>query len=245
MPINPDWDCDFICFTDNPECVSKGWRIEIVHLDGESPAQANRRYKMLPHKYLPNYKFSLYVDGNIMIVADPSWLFDKYLGSAGIAIPKHPLRNCTYQEAQVCISEKLVNKREVEQQMLRYATQGFPEKFGLTANGIILRKHLDANVILLMDAWWNEFNRGGNRDQLSLAYLIWKNNFSFNFMSESVWNRNKYFRVTLHEKQKHITLAGRFVDYISCNRHRTYFHEAVYKVFQLMSSNQFLRRKLR
>ncbi len=147
LPINPEWDCDFICFTDNPECVSQGWQIEIVQLDGKSPAEANRRYKMLPHKYLPDYERSLYVDGNIKIELDPSPLFEKYLSSADIAIPKHPLRNCAYEEARACIARELVNKVTVEQQMARYAAQGFPEKYGLTANGIIFRKHFDANVI--------------------------------------------------------------------------------------------------
>ncbi|MEI7590456.1 MAG: glycosyltransferase domain-containing protein, partial [Deltaproteobacteria bacterium] len=165
--VNPKWNCDFVCFTDNPEIVSHGWQVVKVKLNGEHPAQMNRRYKMLPHKYLPHHELSLYVDGNIRIVTDPCPLFEKYLNNGVIAIAKHPSRNCVYAEAQECIDRELVNKVMVEQQMVRYATQGFPEKYGLTANGIILRKHFDENVIALMDSWWREYSNGEKRDQLS------------------------------------------------------------------------------
>ncbi len=242
--VNHKWDCDFICFTDNPELVSQGWQMVMVHLNGESPAKANRRYKILPHKYLPNYECSLYVDGNIRIMADPSLLFEKYLDNFLLAIPKHPFRNCAYAEAQACIDRELVNKVTVEQQMAKYSAEGFPENYGLTANGIIIRKHSDANVIALMVAWWEEYCLGGNRDQLSLTYLIWRNNFNIIFMTETAWNKNKYFRITLHNGQKHTTLIGLFVDYISCNSQRSNFHKTVYYIFKLVGRINFVRKNL-
>lgn len=242
--VNPEWDCDFICFTDNPDLVSTGWQVVKVQLNGEHPAQANRRYKMLPHKYLCNYDRSLYVDGNIRIVADPSPLFQKYLDNGIIAIPKHPIRNCAYEEALACIARDLVNKVTVEQQMARYAAQGFPKKYGLTANGIILRNHFDKNIIVLMMAWWGEYCSGGGRDQLSLAYLIWKKNIDIAIMAENAWNENKYFRIGLHCAQKHTTLIGRLVDYICCNGQRSNFHKVVYKAFQMLGKIRFLRRNL-
>lgn len=240
--VNPDWDCDFVCFTDNPDHVSPGWKIVIVQLNGELPAQANRRYKMLPHKYLSSYERSLYVDGSIRIVADPSPLFSKYLDNGVIAIPKHQDRNCAYAEARLCIKEGRVNKEITEQQMARYAADGFPEKFGLTENGIIFRRHYDQKVIMLMESWWGEYCSGGRRDQLSLPYLIWKKNIGVALMAETARNNNKYFRITLHNSLRRSSFVGRLVDHIGCNRHRNYFYKTVHKIIHRMGKIQFLRR---
>lgn len=241
LAVNPEWDCDFVCFTDNLEIVSQGWQAVLVQLDGEPPAQANRRYKMLPHKYLSKYMLSLYVDGNIRIVADPSPLFEKYLAGNIIAIPKHQDRVCTYEEASLCIAGKLVDKEIAEQQMKRYARDGFPLKFGLTSNGIILRKHFDANVIALMTAWWEEYSIGAKRDQLSLQYLIWKHNIHIATMEESAHKNTKYFRISVHPSQSRLSVAGRIVDYIGCNRHRNFFYGIVYRIIHKMGEIQVLR----
>lgn len=240
--VNPEWDCDFVCFTDNPDLVSSGWQVVIVPLNDELPAQANRRYKMLPHKYLSRYEQSLYVDGNIRIVTDPSPLFHKYLHNNVIAIPKHQERNCAYAEARLCIEGGLVNKEITEQQMAKYVADGFPEEFGMTENGIIFRRHYDEAVMAMMASWWQEYCNGGRRDQISLPYLMWKKNIDFVLMEESARNSNKFFRITLHSALKRSSFVGRLVDYIGCNRHRNYFYKEVHKIIHKMGKIQLLRR---
>ncbi|MEY2343406.1 DUF616 domain-containing protein [Proteus mirabilis] len=51
----------------------------------------------------------MYVDGNISIIGDMTFIFDKYLKQHDIAIPKHPFRNCIYDEAHYCIKIKKNN----------------------------------------------------------------------------------------------------------------------------------------
>lgn len=240
--VNPEWDCDFVCFTDNPDLVSPGWQVVMVQLNDEPPAQANRRYKMLPHKYLLSYTHSLYVDGNITIVTDPSPLFNKYLHNNVIAIPKHQERNCAYAEARLCIEGRLVNREITEQQMMKYIADGFPEEFGMHENGIIFRRHYDKNVIDMMTSWWEEYCNGGRRDQLSLPYLIWKKNIGVFSMEETARNNNKYFRITLHSSLKRTSFVGRLVDYIGCNRHRNHFYKVVHRIIHRMGKIQLLRR---
>jgi hypothetical protein len=241
-PVNPEWDCDFICFTDNPGLVSPGWQVVTVHLNNESPAQANRRYKMLPHKYLSAYESSLYVDGNIKLVADPSPLFGKYLRNSVVAIPRHQERNCAYVEASLCIERGLVSKEITEHQMARYAADGFPRKFGMTENGIILRKHDDEDVRAMMASWWDEYCGGGRRDQLSLPYLIWKKKVAVNLMEETARNNNKYFRITLHTVVRRSSLVGRVVDYIACNRYRSNFYKMTHKVIHEIGKIKLARK---
>jgi hypothetical protein len=240
--VNSEWDCDFVCFTDNPELASQGWQMVLVKLNGELPAHMNRRYKMLPHIYLSNYERSLYVDGNIKIRVDPSPLFHKYLDSDVIAIPKHQDRNCAYAEAHACIEVGLVNKEITEQQMARYMAQGFPKGYGLTANGTILRKHLDAKVMGLMDLWWKEYCLGSKRDQLSLQYSIWKKNINIISMDEEAQKNGKYFSIEIHKGLRRKSLAGRLVDYISCNRYRNIFFKMAHKIIHKFNKNNYIRR---
>jgi len=200
--VNPKWDCDFICFTDNAACVSDGWQLVMVELNGEPPAQANRRYKMLPHVYLKQYKRSLYVDANIALASDPSKLFNKYLESGVVALAKHRLRNCAYEEAVACIDQGKGNKTDIELHMKRYRAEGFPENFGLTENGVLFRNHLDERVMLLMNAWWDEYRGGVERDQLSLPYLFWKYKFNYLELLEGPRISHKYFRIELHNSDK-------------------------------------------
>jgi hypothetical protein len=240
-PVNPSWNCDFVCFTDNPAIVAPGWRPIVVQLNGELPAAANRRYKMLPHKYLSSYVTSLYVDGHIKIIADPSDLFRKYLEFGSIALMKHPDRDCAYDEAVACIASGLVNKQDVQRQMSEYAAQGFPKKFGLTANGLIFRKHLDENVIDLMECWWQEYCIGGKRDQLSLQFLIWKRNIKAMLLEESAFSEMKHFRISIHKWKRRVSIMGRLVDYVACNRRRNYFFTKLHECLHKFNKNKILK----
>lgn len=232
--VNPEWDCDFICFTDNPELVSPGWQMVMVQLNGESPAQVNRRYKMLPHKYFSNYERSLYVDGNIRIIADPRPLFDKFLEKAAIAIPKHQDRNCAYAEAKLCIKEGRVDKEISEKQMARYSADGFPRKFGMTENGIIFRRHHDKKVIAMMDSWWGEYCHGGRRDQLSLPYLIWKHKIDVSVCTEGPRTSTKFFEIELHAIDKSKSFIKRLAKQVNGKKHLSYHYLILSKIVSLV-----------
>lgn len=232
--INPEWDCDFVCFTDNAEIVSRGWQVVVVQLNDEPPAQANRRYKMLPHKYFLNYEWSLYVDGNIRVVVDPSPLFHKYLNNSVIAIPKHQDRDCAYVEARLCIERGLSDKEITEQQMARYAADGFPRKFWMTENGIIFRKHNDSDVTSLMDFWWEEYCNGGRRDQLSLPYLIWKYKIDVLEVIEGPRISTKYFEIELHTIEKSKSYIKRLALEANGKKHLSYYYLIVSEVILLV-----------
>ena len=231
--VNPEWDCHFICFTDNPEIVSTGWQVVLVQLNGESPAQANRRYKILPHKYLDDFERSLYVDGNIKILEDPSSLFDKYLGKGVIAIPKHQDRNCAYEEAWLCIKGKRANTEITAQQMSRYAEDGFPEEFGMTENGILFRRHRDKDLMVLMEAWWVEYCSGGKRDQLSLPYLIWKHKINVLEVVEGPRISRRFFEMSLHAADKSKSILSRMAKQVNEKKHLNFYYFFISKFIAL------------
>ena len=88
----------FICFTDNQNVESRVWEIVRV-ASNESNTDLNRRLKINPHLYLPAHDYSLYIDGNVKILGRLDGLFDKYLRITEIAAPRHPVRDCLYDEA--------------------------------------------------------------------------------------------------------------------------------------------------
>ena len=232
--VNTEWDCDFVCFTDNVEVVSEGWQVVLVSLEGELPAQANRRYKMLPHRFFPNYEYSLYIDGNIKVLKDPSALFNKYLEQSVIAIPKHQDRNCAYAEARLCVKGGRVDKEIVEKQMARYSREGFPENFGMTENGVIFRRHHDSDVIALMEAWWKEYCCGGRRDQLSLSYLVWKNRIEIVECVEGPRICKNFFAIELHAADQLKSPIKQFARKVNGKKHLSYFYLIMSKIISLI-----------
>ena len=189
--------CDFICFTDQKHLASDIWEIRYVEESDLPSNMMNRKYKILPHLFLSEYEWSMYVDANIKILNNPFELANKYLAKHDFAMPKHFARDCVYDEAKVCVIAGKSKYNETNKQMNKYNDKGFPENFGLGENNILLRKHNSKNTIKLMTDWWKELNTQTKRDQLSLAYVLWKNGEEFCFMDESSRN-NKYFNIKVH-----------------------------------------------
>lgn len=233
-PVQPCVGCDFICFTDNPATGASGWQVRLITHSGEPPALLNRKFKMLPHQFLHGYAQSLYVDGHVVIRQCPQPLFDKYLSQGLVAIPTHQDRNCAYDEAKYCVEDGIISATLVEQQMSGYEADGFPRRFGLTENGIILRRHNDPHVIRLMEAWWQEYLNKSRRDQLSLPYLSWKQQFVITPLEEGPRRSARYF--TLHPHQRHATSPVRLVAwYLRAFKHRSPLHFAAHRAYEYLS----------
>ena len=64
-------------------------------LEGLSNTEKNRYFKMHPDKVFKNYKYSIYIDGNVKVITDLTEMVNK-IGSCGLAIHKHGKRDCVY-----------------------------------------------------------------------------------------------------------------------------------------------------
>ena len=58
-----------------------------------------------------------------------------------------------------------------------YEKEHFPQHYGLTENNVIFREHNNKDVIKVMEDWAYMVENYSKRDQLSLMYVCWKNNF--------------------------------------------------------------------
>lgn len=180
-------DCDYICFSDNPQLSSDIWQIRLIDSSGSSGIKLNRRYKILAHHYLGEYEWSIYVDGNVRITGS-LW---EYIHSESKGAPllclRHPYRNNVYQEAEECIRLRKERPEKIRRQMERYRAEGYRGDNGLITANILVRKHMQADVIKLMELWWKELEQGAGRDQLSFNYACWKLGMQYDVSKLKCW----------------------------------------------------------
>lgn len=179
-PLNPDvfgaarghFPC-FI-FSDDPTLpVPDG--VTLVHdpLLGLDPNRASRRAKLMPDRYLPPTNWSIYLDNNMRLIADPEDLI-KHVTSQGdhpIYVTRHPERDCTYKEAEVCKSLNVDAPARIDEQMKHYESLGFRRKAGLLHGGFLIRNHNHPKLSALGRAWFEQVLRHSRRDQLSFAFV--------------------------------------------------------------------------
>jgi len=210
--------CDFVCFTDQ-NFTSNVWKVVKVKPEFSDPVRSAKIYKILPHKYFPEYEISVWVDGNMWVRGNVHQLIKKYLKDVNFSAYDHtpyrrfwkkftPLkfeeyRDCIYDEAKfiLALGEKRGKYKDdpqlVKEQVERYRQEGYPKHNGLITGMILLRRHNKEDVIQTMEAWWQEIKNGSCRDQLSFNYVAWKNNFNFSYIKQSS-RKNKYFLHTQH-----------------------------------------------
>jgi hypothetical protein len=165
---------DYVCFTEPGKAVAAGWtRRDLPALD-VSPQSANRFVKFHPHRWFPQHDASVYVDGNIELLGDVAELAARALERASIAFYDHPVRTSASEEALECALVGFDSGAAIRRQMRRYHDEGFNGGSGLLEANIIVRRHHDPAVIRAMDRWWSEWEHGVKRDQLSLMYVLWR-----------------------------------------------------------------------
>ena len=193
---------DFVCFTDS-NIKSNIWNIEKVPAIYEDPTRNARKYKVLPHRWFPNYEYSLWVDGNIIIRNDINKLITEYLSKVNLAVHDHNQnvqdpRDCVYKEAQTIFDfgQKNGNYKDdpniIKNQMAKYLNEKYPSNNSLAVTMQLLRKHNEPDCIRAMECWWEEIKYGSKRDQLSFNYSMWKTQNPFVYFTGDSRD-NKYF----------------------------------------------------
>ena len=89
-------DLDFVLFTDDAEIESRYWRRIVMPLGMLDAPRAVREIKTQPHRFLPEYDWSLFVDNTIRLKVPPNEIFDKYLASSASPYVcfRHYRRDC-------------------------------------------------------------------------------------------------------------------------------------------------------
>lgn len=190
---------DMICFTDDTGLTSSTWQIEVIPkamLGGFGIKKTSRLFKILSCPFLGTYKTTVYIDGNVTILNDPTPLIDE---AFPIQVMQHPSRHCIYEEGLAVQKFKLEDNELIIQQMNAYIADKFPEKLGLGQNCIIIRNTCN-ELMKLEDTWWKEVKKWSYRDQLSLMYSLWKTETHYKLIPEATVN--KYFHKSFGRDNK-------------------------------------------
>lgn len=203
-PVIKEDNVDYYMFTDQELPEDSVWeKINISELDDYkllSPLMLNRKLKILQNSFLLNYDYTIYVDGNIEIVAGVSPIIAKMKNYA-FGVHYHRSRDCIVDEVVSVKHLKKLNGDGMDRQVQDYLKDGYPRHNGLFENSILVRDNKNESVLELMREWWNEYNKYPTRDQLSLPYVIWKTKFDTNkilILGNDVEMNPRFNRVNLH-----------------------------------------------
>ena len=175
--IHPD-NIDYFLITDRKPAVPGCWKVKnprdcIPEEYRKSPLLSNRWCKMHPHLLFPEYRVSVYIDANFLIVSDFTDLINR-MGDYPVAMFRHKNRICVYKEVDACVIKEKAPKDTLEAHRKRLKDHGVPENYGLLEATVIARRHHDPRCVELMEKWWEAFLQGCGRDQIALIDALWE-----------------------------------------------------------------------
>lgn len=171
------WRC--VYFSDRPLPLwarlrgNLGWEVRRLEASGdEQPSSLlSREPKLLPHRFLADFDYSLYVDANIVLKDDPTALLDR-LGWPDVLAARHPYRATLAEEVDSCIAENKAPADVLRAQVEAYRAGGLPRDALLYENNVLARRHNAPAAVRLAEAWWQAFLAHPHRDQLSLPWAV-------------------------------------------------------------------------
>jgi len=203
------------------EQSSDGWDWKCFSEENSTPLYEDnnrnaKKFKVLPHRYLQDYEYSIFIDGNMDVKGNLDELIDKYLSDSNVAFFSHnnnklDARNCAYKEAKTILDlgsknmeltpeRGMLNYKDnpklIINQFDKYVKLGYPEHNGLITGMVILRRHNERDCIETMEDWWKEIKYNSKRDQLSFNYCAWKNNLKFNYIEGDSRDNEYFYRST-------------------------------------------------
>jgi hypothetical protein len=118
--------------------------------------------KILPHLYLPDHEYSIWIDANVELTVSEEELI-QLLGPYPCMVFKHHYRSSIEEEIEECITFDLKKNLEYHK-----------GKGGVLAGCTMLVRKNSPLCNLYNEKWWAEICRGSFRDQLSFPYTLGK-----------------------------------------------------------------------
>lgn len=166
---------DFICFSDRPRSAGS-WRVVIKDKEYNDDEMNEKKFKILPHKYVESYNASLFVDADAPINRVVDIIENVSLLQADFAMYQPLERNDLLEEADATIWSGYHAPREIIEQIRCYMHKGLPRYSGMADTSFIWRKHHNETLQRFMNDWWDHLQKHSKKDELSLCYLMWQNN---------------------------------------------------------------------
>ena len=201
QPAAFDPSYDYICFTDT-DGRDGVWQLRKIPFDSPDPVSRSRYPKILPHKVLADYDYSVYLDANIRIMSAEFYaIVDRLIvDEITFAQVEHPDRDCVYDELRYCYLKDKVDTRTAFRLYRKWTDEGLPRHAGLYENNLIFRQHNITEARALDEAWWKGWESGVHRDQLCLMPIFLRHNIHPALLLGKGLNARNvpYLKYTLH-----------------------------------------------
>ena len=212
QPLVLEEGVEYYLFTNNPEIKDAGvWQVVQIpseqwqrRTERENNILLSRKVKMLPHKYLPKEcELSIYVDADMLIKEPLTKLLKDLREDTLFAACRHSYCSSVREEIEDLVAKGMVDATQIENQWKRYVEWGLKDDLGISENGLLIRRHNDARVAQLLELWWEEYQNGCLRDQVSLMPCIYRTDFMpyFQFIEMDIRN-NHFVKVMRHKVDK-------------------------------------------
>jgi hypothetical protein len=194
-------EADFYYFTDNPQETLAGsgkYKPVIIPIIKGYERYTARYCKILSHLFLPDYDYTIWIDGSTSLQASPREIIKKYLTTFEVAAFRYPDDDCIYSHAEKCVAAKRFSIVDIAPQMEYFRTDGFPEHAGLCEMRVVLRKHTP-QIKALNNFWFKTYNKWITCDQLCFNYCTWKLGIQYDVVA---WGSPE-FKIGLHVHPTH------------------------------------------
>lgn len=170
VPEIPGVRC--IAYTDDPDMVAEGWDVRCCPTNGRlHPRMAAKWFKTHPAECFPDDTHRVWMDAGHRLV-------DRFaveaalecVGEAGVALHRHPGRDCIYEEAEASMLFRKYQGLSIPEQAEHYRAEGHPEHWGLWACGTMAT--VKGPIDKALDAWWDENVRWSYQDQVSFPVVM-------------------------------------------------------------------------
>ena len=201
QPLVVEEGVEYILFTNNPEIKDAGvWKVVQIpseqwqgRTERENNILLSRKVKMLPHEYLPEVaEWSIYIDADMVIKRPLTELLNNLHLETLFTACRHSYCKSVQEEIADLIVKNMVRQEQVQLQWNKYKEWGFKDDLGISENGLLIRRHNDARLAQLMELWWEEYQKGCLRDQVSLMPCMYLTDFMpyFQFIEMDIRNNN-------------------------------------------------------
>jgi len=203
-PRTVEQGVDYICFSESDANVPRPWQHRTLELPFSATAADSNRYaKMNPHRVLPGYAQTVYVDGNIEVLGGVIGLMADFVQSgASLGLYLHPVRDCVHAELATCAALGYVSASQVWNLLGRYRKAGIAVDAGLFEAMVLLRSRTP-ELDSAMEQWWGEWRAGIKRDQVTLPLALAGRGIRIQSLGQSDARfGHRHFRLHAHQRQE-------------------------------------------
>ena len=212
--------CDYFLISEYPPLKNSIYKWidikEVIPTYIDNPIYQNRYCKMFPHKIFPQYRYSVYIDGNVTIIGE----IEKFafgIKDIPLVIPAKCFSDNYYSQMIRMMKIGFDERNTFIRQAHDYRLQGMPDMVGTFFCTILIREHNNPLCKKIMEDWWNEYNKYSNRDQMSFPYVLWKNGLQKENLyiiceeeKTGYFHDNPYWKIERTHKKKRYIPYGEF-----------------------------------